>query len=191
MAGRPSRHSKRTPFPAALVYLGLGGALLWWHVGKTEAPVGGVDAAESRARQPGRPPTCFLIVVDTMRFRSFGMLRLLQGHAARPSTHLAAEGIMFRHAVAQASWTRPFHRATILTRVVPVEPSGHQQGQHLADEVFTLGRSVPSKRVLTTAGLPTTSTSQPHVRVRAGLLRGRYRYIARLILRRLRNRHPN
>ena len=128
----------REALSGSLVYIGLLGALLlvaWW--GKTEPPLSSVDPT-AQTKVAGRP-NVLLIVVDTMRADRLGCY----GYPENTSPTLdamAAEGIVFRHAVAQASWTRP-SIATILTGLYPSTHQAISKVSILPEAVVTLAEA--------------------------------------------------
>ncbi len=139
----------RTPLSGSFVYVGLLGALLlvaWW--GKTEPPIGTVDPAAA-ARVQGKP-NVLLIVVDTMRSDRLGCYGYPKDTSPTLDA-LAEEGIVCKHAVAQASWTRP-SIATILTGLYPSTHQAISKVSVLPDEVFTLAEAFHSEGYYT-AGL--------------------------------------
>ncbi|MBN1423082.1 sulfatase-like hydrolase/transferase [Candidatus Fermentibacteria bacterium] len=125
----------REPLTGPLVYAGLLGALLlvaWW--GESEAPAGSVDPA-AQARVASRP-NVLLIVVDTMRADRLGCYGY--PHDTSPALDaMAAEGIVFKHTVAQASWTKP-SIATILTGLYPSTHQATSKVSTLPDAVVTM-----------------------------------------------------
>lgn len=128
----------REPVSGASVYAGILGALFlvaWW--GKTEPVIGTVDPAAQQGAS-GKP-NVVLIVVDTMRADRLGCY----GYAKNSSPMLdamAAEGIVFKTTVAQASWTRP-SIATILTGLYPSTHQAISKVSMLPDDVFTLAEA--------------------------------------------------
>jgi hypothetical protein len=73
--------------------------------------------ATDGAAEPGERPNVLLYVMDTLRADRLGCY----GYGRETSPHLdrfAREGIVFRHAIAQAPWTRP-SMASIMTGQLP------------------------------------------------------------------------
>jgi arylsulfatase A-like enzyme len=83
----------------------------------------------------GRPPV-ILIMVDTLRadhLSCYGYERIRTPHVDR----LAADGVRFARAYAQASWTRP-SVATILTSLHPSSHGAVHKSDLLGDRVITI-----------------------------------------------------
>lgn len=99
---------------------------------------------------PGAGPNVVLVVVDTLRADHVGAY----GYA-RPTTpavdRLAAEGLRFEHARANASWTLPSH-GSLFTGLLPSEHGAHAAHPTLGDGPATLAQAF-DERGYRTVGL--------------------------------------
>ncbi|MBW2275443.1 MAG: sulfatase-like hydrolase/transferase [Deltaproteobacteria bacterium] len=88
------------------------------------------------APPPPRPPNIVLYIVDTLR--SDGLASYGNPSASTPHfDRLAAEGVVFENAYANASWTRA-SIATIVTGLYPSRHLAERRADSLPDEVETL-----------------------------------------------------
>ena len=120
-------------------------------IGQGEAASPGTTAARARTR-----PNVLLYVIDTLRADHLGCY----GYARATSPHidaLAASGIRFEHAVAQASWTTPA-TASIMTGRYPFAHGATTLGEGIWPDVPTLGELLHGAGYRT-AAFVTTGTS--------------------------------
>jgi arylsulfatase A-like enzyme len=118
--------------------------------GRTAAT--GTPAALRQPAAGGRPRNVILYLVDALRADHLGCY----GYGKPVSPHIdafAREAVLFRHAVAQAPWTRP-SVATILTGLLPRTHGVNRKRQALAAEAVTLAE-VLRERGYRTAGFVT------------------------------------
>jgi len=140
LLARPPGHARLSPrrLAATLAGLALGASLL----AGVAAP--GIERAPDRpgprateAAAPNRP-NVLLITLDTLRadhVSAYGYRRETTPHLDA----LAAEGILYRHALSPSSWTLPGH-ASLFTGLLPTEHGAHH---HPADGPVTGVRPAP------------------------------------------------
>jgi arylsulfatase A-like enzyme len=122
------------PPVSALVVVVVAGA--WAGVARVASTPPREAAPSARAAAPDGAPNVVLIAVDTLRADHLSCY----GHAANRTPAidaLAADGVRFARAFAQASWTRP-SMATILTGLYPSSHGAVHKADALPDRVDTL-----------------------------------------------------
>jgi arylsulfatase A-like enzyme len=125
------------------------------------------------ASLPATAPNVLVIVVDALRadaLGAYGAPRVKTPHVDR----LAAEGVRYAHAFAQASWTRP-SIATILTGLYPSSHGAVRKADALADGVVTLGEAMAAGGYRT-AGFPNDVDVSSRFNFQQGF--GEFHYLA-------------
>lgn len=131
------------------------------------------DAGASPMPAPARPPNLVLYVIDTLRADHLGAY----GYPLPTSPAIdafAREGVLFRAARAQSSWTKPAV-ATLLTGLYPITHGADRRARGLAPGVETLAALVAP------AGYQSAFfTTNPTVTAKFGFDRGfdEYRYLS-------------
>jgi arylsulfatase A-like enzyme len=139
--GRPNTHRAAAVRcgPAALLLLA--SLALQWGCGQVEE------------KGPSGPPNIVLYIVDTLRADGLASY----GNSAASTPHfdrLAAEGVLFENAYANASWTRA-SIATILTGLYPSRHLTERRGDVLPADIETLSELLLRRGY--TTGLITTN----------------------------------
>jgi arylsulfatase A-like enzyme len=100
-------------------------------------------ASFQRLAPGGRPPNVILYLVDTLRADHLGCY----GYPRPVSPHLdafARQAVLFRHMVAQSSWTRPA-TTTLLTGLLPRTHGVNGRRDKLSEEALTLAEMLRSR----------------------------------------------
>ncbi len=138
---------------------------------RVRAPLAAVPARVATA-EPGKP-NLVLVVADTLRADALG----IYGAPAESSPRIdafAREGVVFRRAYAQSSWTRP-SIATILTGLYPPEHGAVRKLDPLPEQVDTLAEFL-QRRGYWTAAFVTNINVAPIFNFDQGF--GEYHYLA-------------
>jgi arylsulfatase A-like enzyme len=108
--------------------------------------------AALRTATSGRPHNVVIYLVDTLRADHLGCYGYDRPVSPRIDA-FAREATLFRHAVAQSSWTRP-SVATVLTGLLPRTHGVHRKKDALPPEAVTLGE-ILKEQGYRTAGFAT------------------------------------
>ena len=153
---------------AAIILLGALSARLAAAPAPASAPAEGVVSAALAGR-----PDIILIMVDTLRadrLPAYGYA----GTSTPAIDRLAAEGVVFEDASAQASWTKP-STATLLTGLYPSTHRAIGKADRLPEAVDTLAESL-SGAGWRTGGIVSNVNLSPSYRFDQGF--GEYLYLA-------------
>lgn len=152
-----------------LAWLALGGLVA---AGVQVATPRAPEIVRSATAGPERP-NLILVVIDTLRADALGVYG--GGPQASPRIDaLGREGVVFQHAYAQSSWTRP-SIATILTGLYPSEHGAVRKLDPLPDHVDTLAEFL-QRRGYWTAAFVTNINVAPIFNFDQGF--GEYHYLA-------------
>jgi arylsulfatase A-like enzyme len=123
------------------------------------------DRAALQAATGGRRPNVIIYLVDTLRADHLGCYGY--GRPVSPRIDaFAREATLFRHTVAQSSWTRP-SVATVLTGLLPRTHGVHRRKDALAPEALTLAEILQGQGYRT-AGFATNANVAPSFGFRQG-----------------------
>lgn len=129
-----------------------------------QAPAIPKKAAPAASRAANHPekthprPNVIIYLVDTLRADHLGCYGYDRPVSPRIDA-FAREATLFRHAVAQSSWTRP-SVATVLTGLLPRTHGVHRKKDALAPEAVTLGEILQGQGYRT-AGFATNANVAP------------------------------
>ncbi|HTG32018.1 MAG TPA: sulfatase [Thermoanaerobaculia bacterium] len=131
------------------------------------APAGARTAATAAPASPrqaapaaGRPPNVIIYLVDALRADHLGCYGYSRPVSPRIDA-FAREAVLFRHTVAQSSWTRP-STTTILTGLYPRTHKVNNMRHKLSEQALTLAEMLRAKGYRTAGFVTNYNVSARH-----------------------------